>query len=68
MGSVVRPSYGSTSPARVTTEQLFAANAAPTVDTCCVRAEKLKNLLRNPESIRQAIIIQEVMNRPKCLR
>ncbi len=68
MGSVSRPAYGSTNPTRVTTEELFAANAAPAVGTCCVRAEKLKMLLRNPESIRQAIIIQEVMNRPKCLR
>jgi hypothetical protein len=25
-------------------------------------------MLRNPDSIRQAIILQEVFNRPKCLR
>jgi hypothetical protein len=35
---------------------------------CCERAETLKKMLRNPESIRQAVIIQEILNRPKCLR
>lgn len=58
-------------PARVTTKELFAgnaSNAAPTAGECCGRAESLKKMLRNPESIRQAIIIQEILNRPKSLR
>lgn len=71
MGPMVRTSQGSTNPARVTTEELFAVKGpGPSMDGCCTgpRAENLKKMLRNPESIRQAIIIQEILNRPKCLR
>ena len=46
-----------------TSEKNAAAN-------CCVpsRTESIRQMLSNPESIRQAIIVQEILNRPKCLR
>lgn len=68
MGNISRPAPGTSSPGRVTTAALFSGNTAPADPGCCARADNLKKMLRNPESIRQAIIIQEVMNRPKCLR
>lgn len=38
--------------------------------TCCTpgRTESIRQMLSNPESIRQAIVVQEILNRPKCLR
>lgn len=71
MGTMARTVQGSSSPARVSTEELFAVQGpGPSMDGCCTgpRAESLKKMLRNPESIRQAVIIQEILNRPKCLR
>lgn len=48
----------------------FVQSSTPQTETCCKtnRAETLKKMLRSPDSMRQAIIIQEVLNRPKCLR
>lgn len=71
MASMGRSVQGSSSPARVSTEELFAGKGpGPSQGGCCTgaRAEGLKKMLRNPESIRQAVIIQEILNRPKCLR
>lgn len=71
MGPMARQAPPATSPARMTTEELFAVKGpGPSLDGCCTgpRAETLKKMLRNPSSIRQAIIIQEILNRPKCLR
>lgn len=54
---------------RKTATQLFAKEP-PTAAECCstLRMESLRKMLGNPESIRQAIVIQEILNRPKCLR
>lgn len=70
LGAGSRQVAGSGTPTRATTEELFGAKGTGTAaDGCCTtRAETLKQMLRNPNSIRQAIIIQEVLNRPKCLR
>lgn len=54
---------------RKTATQLFAKEP-PTAAECCstIRMESLRKMLGNPDSIRQAIVIQEILNRPKCLR
>jgi hypothetical protein len=46
------------------------AKTGPSSTECCTanRKDSLRKMLSNPESIRQAIIIQEILNRPKCLR
>lgn len=71
MGTSGRTLAGGSSPQRVTTAELFAGKTAEQAAAACceaTRAEGLKKMLRSPDSMRQAIIIQEVLNRPKCLR
>lgn len=65
---LVAPAETGTS-VRKTATQLFAKEPA-TAEQCCAanRMESLRKMLGNPESIRQAIVIQEILNRPKCLR
>ncbi|MDB5339345.1 MAG: hypothetical protein JWN70_4964 [Planctomycetaceae bacterium] len=54
---------------RKTATQLFAKEPASAAECCsAIRMESLRKMLGNPESIRQAIVIQEILNRPKCLR
>ncbi len=54
---------------RKTATQLFAKEPATAAECCAAdRMASLRKMLNNPESIRQAIVIQEILNRPKCLR
>lgn len=54
---------------RKTAKQLFAKEKGTAAECCAAnRMESLRKMLCNPESIRQAIVIQEILNRPKCLR
>lgn len=55
--------------ARKTAKQLFAKEPSSAAECCAAnRMESLRKMLGNPDSIRQAIVIQEILNRPKCLR
>ena len=66
-GLVAAPSSGTN--VRQTASQLFATKKS-TSEECCgtARAESLRLMLCSPQNIRQAIIIQEILTRPKCLR
>lgn len=62
------PAGGNVAP--LSASDAFDQSSTAQSETCCKtdRAEALKKMLRSPDSMRQAIIIQEVLNRPKCLR
>lgn len=66
-GLVAAPSAGNN--VRQTATQLFATKKS-TSEECCgtARAESLRQMLCSPQNIRQAIVIQEILTRPKCLR
>lgn len=54
---------------RKTATQLFAKDVATAAECCAAdRKEALRKMLSNPDSVRQAIVVQEILNRPKCLR
>ena len=54
---------------RKTASELFAKEPSSAAEcSAAKRMESLRRMLSNPESIRQAVVIQEILNRPKCLR
>lgn len=69
MGTGLQAPAETGSGVRKTATQLFAKDP-PTAAECCstLRMESLRKMLGNPDSIRQAIVVQEILNRPKCLR
>ncbi len=68
-GLLAPASPGTGPDTRKTVTQLFENDQAASAACCAAsRMAALRKLLSNPESVRQAIVVQEILNRPKCLR